>query len=473
MTKKTVVALLVTNLAISVIFALITLFLHGPILAYQHVHHPAADPAALSRTLWTRPLPILVVALLYARFVRQLLRGDRRALRRVRIISVVGLIGVGWLLLSAEYPPWLRIVEAVQLLLLAAMTVTVNLRTVRSAFDAPLPADARPRNRRAAWTLILLAPVVAELMLGNIPLRQLWVFPVFIPIYGASALLIREVTRRSGRGVPAMLLLGLAYGLVEEGLVLQSLTSPTIYHAADWAPRLFGVNSAYTELNLVYHPVFSITIPILLTELLFAGHGRQPYLRRGGLIVTGVVAVLGALLVHVAVLPAEDPDYRLPLVPAAVILTVALLLTVTALRVRREPARLPETPTRVPSPTAVAVVTGAAGFGFVALLFPFAGATQSFFTHGAWVFAPMSAAAAIVAVTAVLVHRWSAAWSPAHLLAAALGATVGHAVFGLVANAGTIPDRAFLAALIGFATGGGIWAIRRRSASRPEPVEAG
>jgi len=45
--------------------------------------------------------------------------------------------------------------------------------------------------------------------------------------------------------------------------------------AAGWAPRLFGLNTAYTELNLVYHAVFSVTIPIVLVELLFAGHEKR------------------------------------------------------------------------------------------------------------------------------------------------------------------------------------------------------
>ncbi|GAA2871891.1 hypothetical protein Acy02nite_30270 [Actinoplanes cyaneus] len=474
MTKKTVVALLVTNLAVSVLFALITLLLHDPILAYQHGHDPSADPAALSRTLWTRPLPILGVAMLYARFVRQLLAGDPRALRRVRIVSAAGLIGVGWLLLSGEYPAWLRIVEGVQLLLLAALVITVNLRAVRSAFDAPIPADSRPRNRRAAWTLVLLAPVVAELMLGNIPVRQLWAFPAFIPIYGAGALLIREVTRRTGRGVATMLLLGLAYGLIEEGLVLQSLTSPTIYRAAQWAPRLLCVNSAYTELNLVYHPVFSITIPIVLTELLFARHGRLPYLRRGGLIATGVVAVLGALLVRFAVLPSEDPGYTMPVVAAAAVLAVALLVTVIALRVRREPASRTATATRVLSPAVTAVVTGAGAFAFVALLFPFAGSEQSFFTHGAWAFAPMAAAAGITAGTGLLLRRWTAArsWTRAHLFGAVLGATVGHAVFGLVANAGTLADRLFLGTLTLLTVVLGTMALRRTRPDQAVPNQA-
>lgn len=339
MTKKTVAALLLTGLAISLLGAVLTLLLHAPILGYQRAHQPHADPAALSRTLWTRPLTVFVVAILYARFVRQLLRGDPRALRRVRIVSAAGLAGVCWLLVSAAYPAWLRAIQIGQLVVLAALVITVNLRTVRSAFDAPVPPDPRPRNGRAAWTLILLTPVVAELTMGNVALRDLIYFPIFIPIYGAGALLIRETTRRLGGGTAGLLLLGLAYGILEEGLALQGLTSPHLYHAADWAPRLLGLNTAYAELNLIYHPVFSVLIPITLTEHLFRTHGDRPYLRRGGLISTAVVAALGAGLLRIAVPPTMDPGYQVPLLPAVLFLTVAALLAAAAYGVRRKPAR--------------------------------------------------------------------------------------------------------------------------------------
>ena len=43
-----------------------------------------------------------------------------------------------------------------------------------------------------------------------------------------------------------MLALGLAYGLLEEGLALGSLTSTTFYPVADRAPRLLGFNTAFS-----------------------------------------------------------------------------------------------------------------------------------------------------------------------------------------------------------------------------------
>ncbi|GAA2702583.1 hypothetical protein [Actinoplanes palleronii] len=521
MTKKTVVTLVLANLATSVLFALLTLLLHDQILAYQRLHHPGADPAGLARTLWSRPATVLCVALLYLRIVRRLRTGDPRALRRIRTVSALGVPVIGWLLVTAEYPAWLLAVQAVQLVTLIALAVTVNSRTVRSAFDAPVPVDTRPRHRGAAWTLVLLAPLIAELSLGTVPLRQAWVVLIFLPIYGGGALLIREVTRRIGGGFPSLLLFGAAYGVIEEGLVLQGLTSPHLYGAADWAPRLFGLNTAYAELNLAYHPVFSITVPIVLTELIFAGHGRRPYLRRGGLIITGVVTALGALLLRLAIPPVEDPNYTLPPLAAVFFLTAASLLTTAAYFVRPEPTRpapptpahpapggsrtapapalprspgrrgaaghqqhkpaagpqrclkapetpptasqhepagpqrclkAPETPptaSRPPSPAVVAGWSGGAAFAFLALIFPFAGAEQPSFTHGAWALLPMAAAALVATGIGHALRRWTATptWTPAHLLGAALGAVVGHTLFGLLANASTLPDRLFLAAL--------------------------
>ena len=435
---RLVVALLVASLATSVVFALLTLFFHTDVLAYQQARRPGADPAALARTLWTRPIPIAVVAVLYLWVIRQLLAGVPRAYRRVRIVSAAGFVAVAWLFLSAEYPAWLRAVQAAQLVLLATLIVAVNRPVVRAAF--PAVPDDRPRNRRAALVLVVLAPVVAELSLGTVPLREGWIYLFFVPIYGGGALFLREIFRRTRGGYLNLLLLGVAYGLVEEGLALQSLTSTHLYDAARWAPRLFGFNTAYAELNLVYHAVFSVAVPVILTELLFPGHGPRPYLRRGGLITTGVVALLGAALLRVIVPPSQDPGYTMPASAALVIAAAAVTTVVLALRVRFRPAR----PLTAPGPGRLGVLTALAAFAFLALIWPFAGATQPLFTHGNWALLPMAAAAGVVLTAGWLLRRWSVAWTPLHLFAACLGALVGHTAFGLIGNADTTPDRVFL-----------------------------
>ncbi len=459
---RTVVVLLVANLAVSLAFGVLTLLFRHDIVTYQQARHPGTDPDALTRAVWSRAVPLVAVAVLYFWVCRRLLAGSPRAYRRVRIVSVLGLLAVGWLFVSAAYPAWLRAIQAGQLVVLAALVVAVNRHTLRAAFAA-VP-DPRPRSWRAAWTLALLAPLVAEVSLGSVPLRQAWLIPIFVPVYGAGVLFIREVVRRTGGGFTNLLIMGVVYGLIEEGLALQSLTSPHLYGAAGWAPRLFGLNTAYAELNLAYHSVFSVTIPIALVELLYARHGNAPYLRRGGVIITGIVALLGAALLRVAVPPAEDPGYTMPLLAVLLIASLTATLTVVALRVRVRPAP----PVQPPHAGTVAGAAGAATIAFLGLIWPFAGARQPLFTHGAWALLPMAGAALIVVATLTTLRRWSASpsWTPRHLLAACISAMVGHTVFGLIVRADTVADRCFLGAVALLTSAIGIVASRRLARAR-------
>ncbi|MFC4010029.1 hypothetical protein ACFOY2_22570 [Nonomuraea purpurea] len=305
---------------------------------------------------------------------------------------------------------------------------------------------SRARGRWAALLLAGLTPVVAELTLGNPPLRQAWLLLLWMPIYGAGTVLIRELVRRAGRGWAAILLLGAAYGIVEEGLALQALTSPTIYGVADWAPRILGLNSAYTELNIPYHAVFSVALPILLVDLIVPALRHRPYLGRTGLVVAGVVFVLGALVLRWTT-AFIDPGYQVPPAALAAFVLAIAVLAVLALRfVPRPPAVVPRT---IPAPPVVACLAGVVAFGYLALLFPFGGARHPAFTQGGWVVVPMVAAVLLAVAAGVLLRRWTAhgGWRDRHSLALASGALVAHTAFGVIANGENTTDRVSLAAL--------------------------
>jgi hypothetical protein len=77
-----------------------------------------------------------------------------------------------------------------------------------------------------ALVMGLLAPFVAEVLLGNTPLRLILIYLIVLPMYGFGALFIRELSRRLGRGWPTILILGVAYGVAEEGLADMSLFNP-------------------------------------------------------------------------------------------------------------------------------------------------------------------------------------------------------------------------------------------------------
>jgi hypothetical protein len=82
------------------------------------------------------------------------------------------------------------------------------------------------RRVAPAVGLFFLAPLVAEYLLGNVAIDAIAGLLLLSPLYGGGTVLIREVTRRAGRGWPTMIPLGLAHAVFEEGLVTQSLFNP-------------------------------------------------------------------------------------------------------------------------------------------------------------------------------------------------------------------------------------------------------
>ena len=156
--------------------------------------------------------------------------------------------------------------------------------------------------KRAApvLALLLLAPWVGEFLLGNISIRQLPALLILTLLYGCGALLIREVTRRTGRDWPTILLLGAAYGVIEAGLVDQSMFNPSFegreFQMVTPVPAL-GISAWYAWTFVIGHSVWSIAVPIALVELLFRDRARTPWLGRVGLAFTTAGYLAGCLLV--------------------------------------------------------------------------------------------------------------------------------------------------------------------------------
>jgi hypothetical protein len=333
------IRIMLVNLGAGLIITAVILIWHDQVVNFQlAAAHPAPGALAqnrnsLSISLWTRPAPAVAVALLYPLFIRRLRQHQRRGYRRVVIVGVLQLAALIWYAAAADYPWWLRVLQGVQALIVLAVLWAATRPAVRALFGyQPRGPQTRYRHRAAA-VLIVLAPLVAELTWGSTRASQVAGLLLFWPGYGAGALLIREVARRCGRGQPTILVLGVAYGLIEEGLTLQSLTSRTIYpDVTGLAPRIGGFNTAYTLMVLVYHAVFSIGIPIALAEMTHSQARRTPWLRTPGLIVTAVIAVIGFGLFRLVPLTA-DPHYLQPWPDDVAIGVLVVALILVALRV--------------------------------------------------------------------------------------------------------------------------------------------
>jgi len=126
--------------------------------------------------------------------------------------------------------------------------------------------------RKPILFLFVLSPAIGELLSGSSPPLAFFnplAFVLLCALYGSGALLVRDYARRWKKGWYSILLLGAAYGIIEEGIMVRSFFSPTWKDLGVLGTygRWVGVNWVWAEWLTIYHSIFSITIPILLVEL--------------------------------------------------------------------------------------------------------------------------------------------------------------------------------------------------------------
>jgi hypothetical protein len=149
--------------------------------------------------------------------------------------------------------------------------------------------------------ILLLAPVMGELLSGSAPPAEYFQPTTFILLtllYGMGALVIRETVQRWGGGWLAILLLGFAYGVFEEGIVVHSFFDPTWMDLGLLATygRWAGINWVWAIALTIFHGVVSIWIPITLTEMLFPQTRGTQWLNHRGYIVAVILLSLNVIL---------------------------------------------------------------------------------------------------------------------------------------------------------------------------------
>jgi len=194
------------------------------------------------------------------------------------------------------------------------------------------------RRMAPAFTLALLAPLLAEVLPGATRFSAIFVFPIEVCVWGIGAVLIREIVRRKGLGWPSLLLLALVLAVAEECLIQQTSLAPLVIQLkGEVYARAFGVNYVYLLWALIYESVYVVLLPVLLAELIFPARRNQAWMSRAGIIVSLVLLAVGCLLawfswtqiarVQVFHLPAYTP----PLVAVLAALAAIFLLILAAL----------------------------------------------------------------------------------------------------------------------------------------------
>lgn len=364
------------------------------------------------------------------------------------------------------------------------MTSPTTLPSPRDAQRDSRAAPTRWHRLGAAIALLFLAPVMAEYLLGydsstGNPAELLGNLILFAPLYGAPALLLREMARRTGRGWPTILLLSLAFGLAQAGLIDHSLFNASYRDIEYWdlffSPTLVpsvGV-SLYALFAFVSgHMIWSFSAPIAIVEALVPSVARSPWVGKAGLVVLTLLYIAAAALVfdwHLT----EEQFLPSPLQLGMTALVVIALI-VAAFVVRLPPGSPDERNRMAPTPWIVGIVAFlclSLTEGLGALLGEFALVSATFTVD--W--RGLTLSVALLLVLGVALYRWSQrrGWGALHRLAAAAGAVLTHLWMSFLGQPiGDVPLLNKLLHNVGFTLGSIVLlylAARHASASEQQP----
>jgi hypothetical protein len=282
--------------------------------------------------------------------------------------------------------------------------------------------------KRRFWfaiSLFFLAPLVAEFLLGNQAITNLGGLFLLAPIYGGSAVLIREITRRTGRGWPTMIILGAAFGLFLEGIIDQMIFNPA-YLRLDTFEGLtpipgLHISASLLQASLTLHTIWSICVPIALVEALDKQSGK-PWLKAPGLVVTALILLAGSVVSFYY----QSQEFHFVASASQFIWTslAILALTVASFTVRK---RLPRSDKAAPSPVAVGVTALLlSSIYWLESTFLPENSTAQWLSVCWWFI--------LVGLSIWLLIRWSRChnWSSEHRLALAGGALVTYTWVGFV-----------------------------------------
>ncbi len=153
---------------------------------------------------------------------------------------------------------------------------------------APFPRTVAFFRRHPVLLFLCFTPGIPEYLSGSTPVAALVYAPggfllflaLNLGLYGPGVLLVREAFVRWRPGWAGVLLLGAAYGLLEEGTALSTMFNPhaSVVGTLGSYGRFAGVNWVWSVGVLGVHIVFSVGLPILLLGLALPETRGRPLL---------------------------------------------------------------------------------------------------------------------------------------------------------------------------------------------------
>ncbi|HEY0606310.1 MAG TPA: hypothetical protein VGD58_25530 [Herpetosiphonaceae bacterium] len=354
-----------------------------------------------------------------------------------------------------------------------------TITTAASRRSHSEPQRSWPRRIAPVLGVFFLAPVLAEYLVGydtstGDPGALLFGLLFLAPLYGCPALIIREVTRRAGRGWPTMMLLAFGFGVIQAGLIDHSLFNPSYRDIDYWQAMLIptyvpalGIGVDPTLDFILGHVIWSFSLPIALVETFVPERRTTPWLGKFGMALVVVLYLLiSALIFNDHVTSEQFLPSPGQLIGAAAVVVACF---VAAFAVGRQPRQLVDRP--VPSTWRVGCLAFAALNLSYVIDVGLALLNVGVAFDATWW--DVAGSVVMVAGLAIAVTLWSrsTAWNAAHRLALAAAALLSHVWLAfLVEPLGDVPLQAKLLHNVGFAIGSLVLLIAAGRAARQTPV---
>ena len=151
--------------------------------------------------------------------------------------------------------------------------------------------------------LLVITPFLTELLSGSLPAQKFFQPPVFLFLatigYGFPVLLLRELAVRRQLGVAGLFLLGLVYGIFNEGILAKTfyLAKNVPINTFDGYGYVFGIAVPWAIMINIWHALHSLLYPIVAIYYFFPNERETPWLNRRGMIWLSVPTLaVGALI---------------------------------------------------------------------------------------------------------------------------------------------------------------------------------
>jgi len=190
---------------------------------------------------------------------------------------------------------------------------------------------------KAALLLSFLSPFFAEVLSGSTPPLEALTNPLSFPLiwafYGVGVLLVREAWVRWGRNYMGLMLLGFAYGVFEEGIIIKSWYNPNWPDLGVFATygRIWGINVTWAVWLTIFHSLLSIAAPIIVADSLYPHLRNEHFIGKRNIIPLLFIMAIPSILLYFVL-----GAYQAPLPQYLISIVLFLLFIFLARRVRKK-----------------------------------------------------------------------------------------------------------------------------------------